>query len=83
VDEILAVHLPAGRSNGRTFPADGRVEVHSTDTSHRWLVQTGHDSVDVTRITQPDSTADRLEATGVQLYLGLWDRHTLPVCPGR
>ncbi|MDA3626464.1 maleylpyruvate isomerase family mycothiol-dependent enzyme [Saccharopolyspora sp. WRP15-2] len=81
VDEILAVHLAAGVRDGRRFARTGRIEVHSTDTGDRWLVETAAASVR-TRAAAPGESCDaRIAATAEDLYLDLWGRTRLPLDP--
>jgi uncharacterized protein (TIGR03083 family) len=83
VDEILAVHVPAGVRSGRRFPVAGRAEVRCTDTGHRWLIDTTADSVVVTTADDGRPVDERIEATAEQLYLELWGRVALPLSPIR
>ncbi|MGH3830131.1 MAG: maleylpyruvate isomerase family mycothiol-dependent enzyme [Pseudonocardiaceae bacterium] len=79
VDEILAVHLPAGVRAGRHFPISGRGEIHSIDTGDRWLVETTNDTVRTTMVDSGDPVETRIDATAVQLYLDLWGRAPLEI----
>lgn len=79
VDEILAVHLPAGVRAGRRFPVAGHGEVHSTDTGDRWLVETSNNTVRTTMVTSGEPVETRIDATAVQLYLDLWGRVPLEI----
>lgn len=81
VDEILAVHLAAGVRDGRRFTRTGRIEVHSTDTGDRWLVETTAATVQ-TRAAAPGEPRDtRIAATAEGLYLDLWGRTRLKLDP--
>ncbi|MFE7114240.1 maleylpyruvate isomerase family mycothiol-dependent enzyme [Streptomyces sp. NPDC057654] len=81
VDEILAVHLAAGVRDGRTFDRTGRIEVHSTDTDHRWLVELTATTVR-TRAAAPGEPNDTgISATAEDLYLDLWGRTPLNLDP--
>ncbi|MFF9571984.1 hypothetical protein [Streptomyces sp. NPDC014685] len=81
VDEILAVHLAAGARDGRLFSRTGRIEVHSTDTGDRWLVELTSTTVR-TGAAAPDEPCDtRIAATAEGLYLDLWGRTRLNLKP--
>ncbi|MEV0261010.1 maleylpyruvate isomerase family mycothiol-dependent enzyme [Streptomyces sp. NPDC050617] len=75
VDEILAVHLPAGVRDGRRFTRASRIEVHCTDAGHRWLVELTAATVH-TRAAAPGEPSEpndtRIAATAEELYLDLW-----------
>ncbi|MFF9403387.1 maleylpyruvate isomerase family mycothiol-dependent enzyme [Streptomyces sp. NPDC014744] len=81
VDEILAVHLAAGARDGRLFTRTGRIEVHSTDTGDRWLVELAAATVR-TRASTPGEPRDaQIAATAEELYLDLWGRTRLNLEP--
>lgn len=83
VDEILAVHLAAGARDGRRFTCTGRIEVHSTDTGDRWLVELTAATVH-TRAAAPGEPRDtQIAATAEGLYLDLWGRTRLNLDPNQ
>lgn len=83
VDEILAVHLAARARDGRRFARTGRIEVHSTDTGDRWLVELTATIVR-TRAAAPGEPRDtRIAATAAELYLDLWGRARANLDHGR
>lgn len=79
IDEILAVHLPSGTHHGRRFTRAGRVQVRTTDSGHRWLVETTESRVRATSVAIDTPGLDDLAGTATALYLDLWGRHPLPL----
>ncbi|MDK0524242.1 maleylpyruvate isomerase family mycothiol-dependent enzyme [Streptomyces sp. ML-6] len=81
VDEILAVHLAAGARDGRLFSRTGRIEVHSTDTGDRWLVELTSTTVRTGAAAPGEPCDTRIAATAEGLYLDLWGRTRLNLKP--
>jgi uncharacterized protein (TIGR03083 family) len=81
VDEILAVHLAAGVRDGRRFARAGRIEVHSTDTGHRWLVELTAATVHARAASPGEPRDTQITATAEELYLDLWGRTRLQLDP--
>ena len=81
VDEILAVHLAAGARDGRRFTFTGRIEVHSTDTGDRWLVELTAATVHTRAVAPGEPRDTQIAATAEGLYLDLWGRTRLNLDP--